>query len=316
MSRGESPDWVQPFRAIEEAIRRGADQNLEVVLCAPFVKASSLQWLLDKLPDQATVRLLTRWRPEEICAGVSDLEVWPLLRERLRSQLFLLWELHAKSYRFGDDVLVGSANLTGAGLGLSRYPNYEILVPPEDSGGVRGFERLLFSKAKPVDEEIYDRMVSSIAELEHDFAPPRQWEAKVMEGAHVGWLPRSRNPEHLVGMYLGESWELGDSLRDAAAEDLHALGVPKGFSRETFRKVVAAGLRERPFFREVFTYCQQPRRFGEVRTWLFESGWCQGTAPTATELWQTTIRWIAFFLPESLEYSTPGRYSEIVQLIP
>ena len=63
-------------------MRRDGDMLVEhlsgartrVLLCAPFIKAGVLKRLLTVIPASVTLDIVTRWRPEEIAAGVSDLE--------------------------------------------------------------------------------------------------------------------------------------------------------------------------------------------------------------------------------------------------
>jgi hypothetical protein len=95
-----------------------AEANKEVLLVAPFIKVSVLEKLMNKIisPD-VSLRCVTRWFPEEIVAGVSDLEVWSLIHQRSNSSLWLRPDLHAKYYRADQQCLVGSANLTGKALG-------------------------------------------------------------------------------------------------------------------------------------------------------------------------------------------------------
>lgn len=56
--------------------------NREVLLVAPFIKASVIEILLDKISPGVSLKCITRWIPEEIVAGVSDLEVWNLVQNR------------------------------------------------------------------------------------------------------------------------------------------------------------------------------------------------------------------------------------------
>jgi hypothetical protein len=61
----------------------------DLLLVAPFIKVGALRRILDVVPQTIPVTCVTRWRPEEIAAGVSDLEVWPLLNDRPRSSMWL-----------------------------------------------------------------------------------------------------------------------------------------------------------------------------------------------------------------------------------
>ena len=70
-----------------------------MLLVAPFIKVGAFQRLLASIADEVSIHCITRWRPEEIAAGVSDLEIWPILRDRPHSRLWLRPDLHAKFYR-------------------------------------------------------------------------------------------------------------------------------------------------------------------------------------------------------------------------
>src|SRR3546814_15701150 len=84
--------------------------------------------LLGAIPDDIAVTCVTRWRPDEIAAGVSDLEVFDLIRARASGTLLLQPHLHAKLYRTGDRRLLGSANISGRALGWHEPANLEILL--------------------------------------------------------------------------------------------------------------------------------------------------------------------------------------------
>ena len=55
-----------------------AEARNEVLLVAPFIKVTVLEKLLNEIPSNISIRCITLWFPEEVVAGVSDLEVWNL----------------------------------------------------------------------------------------------------------------------------------------------------------------------------------------------------------------------------------------------
>src|SRR5947199_2775416 len=100
-----------------------------LVIAAPFIKDTVLARVLDVLPSTVRrVTCITRWFPEEIAAGVSDLEIFDRLAAYQNARLLLHPHLHAKLYRADHRCLVGSANLTNRALGWSSPPNLELLV--------------------------------------------------------------------------------------------------------------------------------------------------------------------------------------------
>lgn len=46
----------------------------DIVLIAPYMKVSVLRRMLGSTKETVRGLVLTRWRPEEVAAGVSDLE--------------------------------------------------------------------------------------------------------------------------------------------------------------------------------------------------------------------------------------------------
>ena len=91
----------------------------------------------------------------------------------------------------------------------------------------------------------------------------------------------------------------GATLR-AVLQDFSEFDVPAGLSEDAWRAVIAQQLLERPFIESVFEYCQVQRRFGDVAGWIRSMGYCPDTSRAAKELWQTTVRWLEFFVPESI----------------
>lgn len=59
-----------------------ASSRREFVMCAPFAKAAVVREVLAAIPEGVQIALYTRWRPDEVAAGVSDTEVLPAVRGR------------------------------------------------------------------------------------------------------------------------------------------------------------------------------------------------------------------------------------------
>lgn len=136
-----------------------AEADKELLLVAPFIKASVIERLLDKISPAVSLKCITRWFPEEIVAGVSDLEVWNLIQNLPNSSLWLRPDLHAKYYRADNRCLIGSANLTGKALGWSNCPNLELLVNlSADEPAIKTFEIELLKACVQVDECLFEQM--------------------------------------------------------------------------------------------------------------------------------------------------------------
>ncbi|QYU68668.1 phospholipase D family protein [Leptolyngbya sp. 15MV] len=278
----------------------------ECLLAAPYIKRDPLDRLLAEIPVSCLVRVVTRWRVDEIAMGVSDLEVWNSLAERGNAELWLQPTLHAKYYRADERVAIGSANLTNTALGWRPNANLEILhdmgerYPPREV-----FEVALFDGSTKVDSSLHESFVAALEAFPRAPRPLAFEEIDIFEDRR-DWRPGLRFPENLFMLYAGDDQDLSTASRDAAAVDLAALDPPAGLAEDQFKKWVGLALLQHPEFRAIDTFVISSRRFGEMRDFLAERG-----AADANRAWQTWMRWILHFVPERLKFHI-ANYSEIV----
>lgn len=276
----------------------------EALLVSPFVKASVLERLLSCVVASVAVTVVTRWRPDEIARGVSDLGIWEVLQNRVQGRLLLEPALHAKYYRFDEHAFIGSANLTASALGWKMPANVELL---EVSRPLVAFEERLLRRAISATEDLRDVMADAASVIDIDGGLRHDVEAGLDEDARRTWIPKIRNPEDLYLAYSDRSVELGAASRNAARADLLALEVGRGLEREAFRVTVGALLLTMPYVARLDEFVEETRRFGEVRDWLAEE--LSLSRHEATITWQTLMRWLLYFLPSRYERTRP-HYSE------
>lgn len=293
----------------------GTQCRYDMVLIAPFMKAQTLRRIVAPLSLSVRLLCITRWRLEELAAGVSDLECWDLVCARDNSRFLLHQDLHAKYFRFDDIAFVGSANLTMTALGWSARPNAEALLTfhVNDVDSTIAFESTLLHSAVEVSRELaanfkslLDRY-SSATRGNIPLAPPPLATLDQPTLAPIGtWLPRSRSPEYLFHVYCGNSDEVSTEGLLAAQEDLLYLDAPPRLSEAAFNQLIQSRLAVCPVVLKLDQFLTAPRRFGEIRLWLA----AELKVPDATDTWQRLMRWLLVFSPDRYEYATP-RYSEI-----
>jgi hypothetical protein len=278
----------------------------EIVLVAPFVKEQVIRQLLEVVNPAVEVVLVTRWRPEEILAGASDVAVYSLFARRreagLPAQFGLLDPVHAKYYRCDETVMIGSANLTATGLGLTGGA-IEVLLPVSRSSALDEFEREVRSLAlEPTPEVVVAfEAIAALAPSDIVREPGAVAEA---------FFPGFRNP--------GELWEAlvedvyPPTMKAAAEADVEGLGIRSVLPRPQFRAAVTAAFGTSSLVSELRLYCSRPRRFGELRQWVKAR---TGEIPDETPLTQTLLRWVVEYLPEEFEVVT-ANYSEILHRHP
>lgn len=295
----------------------------EILLVAPFIKASVLKRLLALISTQVSVRCITRWHPEEIIAGVSDLEVWSLIRERPQSSLWLRPELHAKFYRADEQCLVGSANLTAKALGWSNSSNLELLVQlPASEPTLKIFEAELLTSCVQVEENLFEQISATVQLLlaqypdikPFGFSTSNASEREQLFSNDVVpvevWLPTLRNPNNLYLAYSGLEEKLTTAARITAIADLRSLPVIPHLPQAAFKACVGSLLLQKPIIRQVDIFVKTPQRFGAVRDLLSSLPCANLPNFDADRAWQTLMRWLLYFLPHRYTLSVPN-YSEV-----
>ncbi len=292
----------------------------ELVLVAPFIKEGVLKRLLDNTAAQVGVRCVTRWRPEEILAGVSDLGVWGLIADRPGAELFLQPSLHAKYYRTGSECLIGSANLTAAALGWKVDPNIEALVSvANDHPDLLGLEDQIFASAVSVNEGLVAAIEAAVAALRDEgvlgVIPETEFDPETSETLQPTldrrrWIPRLRYPELLFTAYSGRQGELATGSRESALADLHVLNPPPGLRESGFNSCIAAALLQLPVISYLDHFVVAPQRFGAVRDMLAARLASGPEEFDPSEAWQTLMRWLLHFMPNRYAVSVPN-YSEV-----
>jgi hypothetical protein len=293
----------------------------EVFLVAPFVKGHVLQRLLDCIKPNVSVRLVTRWNPLEIQAGVSDLSVWPLIDGRKNSSLYLCSHLHAKYFRVDKTCLIGSANLTGQALGWSRQANLELLVElNSQSLGLTDFEETVLANSALVNESIYQKTKDAVNSLPENLLLVTDECLKYEQGVSADsgslqilpahWLPITRFPDVLFKAYSGDISNLSYASKEMAETDLTFLRITQGLTKPAFNLCVGAALLQSPIIAQIDQFLIAPRRFGAVTAFI-KSLLCSNYPDfDANHSWQTLIRWFLYFLPNRYRQINSS-YSEV-----
>ena len=225
----------------------------EVILCSPFIKANALRVILETVPQFVPVSIVTRWRATEVAAGVSDLAIYDIAKERRYTEINLLQSLHAKLYLADDSCLVGSANLTATGLGWCENSNIEILLAVHRSDP--DVERLLYllDSAIPATYQIRSEIEKKVAALGSvELIDAQDIPSDMVPNLSAVWFPRCAAPENLYSVYQDSmTTVVVEGTRADAMADLSALLPPPELEREGFVTYVRSTLQQLPAFRRI-----------------------------------------------------------------
>ena len=282
-----------------KALLQGAE--CRVLLCAPFIKARVLQTVLSVVSASVPVRIITRWRPTEIAAGVSDLEVLEVANGRPNTELGLLDDLHAKLYLADGHCLVGSANLTGSALGWSERSNIELLVParPTDSYVAYLLKRL--ESAEPATFTIRSEMAAAAAAFDLTVFYEELDMTEEANAHQLAWLPRCAAPGRLYEIYQNpETTVVVDGTKEDGFADLRDLLVHGGLSPTDFNAVVRDTLLLMPAFAQIIAKVPQGVTDASGVA-LIQKARPDLTGQDAREQWRIVRDWIGVFFQDQFE---------------
>jgi hypothetical protein len=282
----------------------------ELVLVAPFVKAHALQRLLEPVTDSVAVTLVTRWRIDEIAAGVSDVHAYDVVCSR-SGRVWLVDSLHAKYFRADRRILVGSANITGAALGWSSHSNLELVARCVAGSDSESFEQSLLRNALLVD----DRLAQTFSELQAEL---RVSESQDVAAAAVA--PGDRDsvfdllPRDPTDVWIAYRDPESDLLSIDVREKLHrlliGLAIPSGINRRELLSVaVGSALWLVPAVQEFHQWLDGGRRFGEVAAWVRRQSELDRDDGVLRA--QTLLRSLLYFIPDRFGRKRPN-HTEIV----
>lgn len=278
----------------------------ELFLVAPFTNAEAIGTLLKNCSTNDKVTLVTRWRIEDITSGVSDVEVYALLK-KYQARMFVNSRLHAKYYRKGNQALVGSANLTHNGFSIGKMGNLELLIKVDvEESGYSKFESELVENSILVDDILYEKMSKLQTEVLPILKKKEDISAQAENSFSSGyWWPQTRDPESLWEKYF-QNENLDANV------DLQYFSLPKGIPNEDiFKRIIFAALELQPNIQDVFRYVRiSERRFGEMRQHLKA---IDPDISDPTFVWQNLFRWLLYLDPIKFEYFRPN-FTEIIRM--
>lgn len=281
-----------------------------VLLVAPFIKAETFARVLAAIPSSVAITCVTRWRPDEVAAGVSDLEVYDQVKKRSGAKLFLHQHLHAKYYRSGSKALIGSANLTGRALGWTQPANLEILVSANPLDPIiKAFEEQLFSQVILADDQIRKAVEAAAVAFKATAPKSATWHLQPITNEAFSsryWLPTCPRPDLLYRVYEGTIGDmlLANSIR-LAESDLAFLEPPMGLDEPAFNGFVGAMVRQSKSMQDLDQLTNQGLT-DNVAAETIRQSLPVGHDFSPEVLWGVAKEWLIHFFPEQYDRVPAG----------
>ena len=214
-------------------------------IVAPYIKADALAKVLKNIGADASLTCITRWHPNDLIQGSSDVECRELILDRGGSfQLHPF--LHAKYYQIDDVILIGSANLTLSGMGWAPQSNFEILCYAGNDFSSLQFRQELLRNTREISDAEYAGWEtiaeSNVSKNTITYKQPQL----------DNWRPATRDLGNLKRAYLNRVDDIASlDEQKLAKRDIQFLHIPNGLSDEELNLWLLTCLLSSPFTNSV-----------------------------------------------------------------
>ena len=288
-----------------------------LLIISPFISLDALKKFLQGTEANSDIKVVTRWRPQDLQSGVSDIAIYPYLQEH-RIPLYINSDIHLKLYIFSsNNTFSTSGNLTGRGFGYSEKSNIEVgsfvQLTQDDWSKIY----TLINTSKQVDEAMYQRCkcyIESCPKIAGPPPPPPDLYG-TSKTYTLSTLPAVETPVKLAEFYfdLNQSKYLTEEIR-RATHDLVTFALPRGLSNSEFDQRLGDSFRSTPFVVEFIEVLKKEKslRFGAVNDWIYQK--CEDVPlPYRWEIKESTrifYNWLAHFI-SGVVWDRPN-YSQVI----
>lgn len=241
-----------------------------VTVYAPYINSSVLASLLENI--EVDISIITTWKVRDLWMGYSDLGLFSLSKT-MGFRVYLNNNIHLKVYlKDWVSCIYGSANLTSAGLGTAKKPNYELCgsVSQIDSEALLYFRRIL-GESSILDETLYESFKVAVGELpEKPIVDEVNINDSTPEKAFlISSLPMSNSIDSLYEAYVDLSATLDIEAKNCAVHDMVLYSIPLELPRVEFEEYLRKAFFSSPFIMEFVKYLEEEEKyFGTVKAWI------------------------------------------------
>ena len=158
-----------------------AKANNSVQIISAFCKKEAIKFFDQGINNSVAEKtLLVRFSLSDIISGASDLDIYEYCKTN-NWKLYVRFDLHAKTYIFDKlRCIIGSANLTSRGIGLSNNHNLEISTLLELSDEDKSKVEELILHSVLMTDTLYLKMKKEIEKLPNKLIGAENWSEEVM----------------------------------------------------------------------------------------------------------------------------------------
>lgn len=289
----------------------------DIIIFSPYIKFKALSSLLKNHNSRVPITIITTWKPHDIAFGASDISVYPFCKDR-NFNLLINNKIHLKSILIDNmtKAYIGSANITGKGLGYNPSFNYEIgtLTSQITVHDKTYFDEIIES-SRLVDDKYYLDIKKQCKELdkpeiENHFIEPELTNNNFL----LTLLPMCDSVEEFFSIYSEKDQDsLSEVKIRSANHDRRLYKLKKNLGKELFYEKLKISFKDNLFIKAYKDFIgNEEKRFGEITHWLHNIITNVPT-PRRSDVKKSLVRVNKFLLELDENYSSriPGKRSQV-----
>lgn len=285
------------------------------IVFSPYIKLEALKKIN---ASNSIQKIVVAWHKEDLLKGVSDHEVFIYCKEN-NIELYRNPRIHLKVLWDGDQrIVLGSANITQSGLGLSENANHELSVQLKYvSDEVKAYLKSIVSASQLITDTIYKQILQQLESDDMPYSRISDFEftEEIEDYFLMSQLPQSYSPEYLLSVMKSQSG-ISELDRMCLESDLKTYKVVYR-SDEQFLADLSNLFLMHPFVKKFSKYIEEvgSLRYGGAVEWIQAN--CKNVpTPRRLEIKKDGVvnilyRWLCYFDP-TFEVTRPN-HSEIIR---
>lgn len=246
----------------------------DVVIFCPYIKLSTLQSILKEY-NAKSLSIVTTWKTLDILADISDLELYLFCKD-IGAFLYINQNIHLKVIvdSFGR-AIVGSANITDKGLGISSKPHDECVVICENlTFHQQASLKSILQCSHLIYDEDYHNIKTLIDNYKQSFDDTSKYsdidfEATTNKEFLISALPMSRNIDTFFQYFSGRKTRGQDPVDyNCAIHDTALYNIPINLNRNEFDAHIKHSFFEHPFIKKLKGFIEDEKYFGQIKEWV------------------------------------------------
>jgi len=291
------------------------ENNESITLFSAYLKLDALK----RINSSNNIKqIVVRWEIQDLCLSVSDIDLYNYCKEN-NIVLFRNTRIHLKAiWNNQKSVFLGSANVTGRGLGEQNQFNYELNANEENmSFNDICYLNKIKNTSELVDENLFERINDLVNQVSLPTITYPEFETTKEQKDYflTSQLPMSFEINQLYQAYNNPA-TLNKEEQLCLSHDLILYEIPIGLNEKDFYKLLKANFNKHPFIDLLKKHIQEQQslNYGGVVRFIQKKTTTVPT-PRSWELKKKQIvnilyEWICYF-NDKFSWATPN-YSQVI----